>query len=114
MAEGDGGEDFSKKVERAAVLLVVVVVVVLVEIAAAEVVGGRSGAVEEMTSGAGNGHVRGIRRIRPGVIPFAGNGCAFRTHPADVILRLTTQSSRHEHAVASRRICGRSAPKNRR
>ena len=37
MAEGDGGEGFSEKVERAAVLLVVVVVVVLVEIAAAEV-----------------------------------------------------------------------------
>ena len=38
-AEGDGGEGFSEKVERAAVLLVVVVVVVvvLVEIAAAEV-----------------------------------------------------------------------------
>ena len=35
-AEGDGGEGFSEKVERAAVLLVVVVVV-LVEIAAAEV-----------------------------------------------------------------------------
>jgi len=36
VAEGDGGEGFSEKVERAAVLLVVVVVV-LVEIAAAEV-----------------------------------------------------------------------------
>ena len=36
MAEGDGGEGFSEKVERATVLLVVVVVV-LVEIAAAEV-----------------------------------------------------------------------------
>ena len=36
MAERDGGEGFSEKVERAAVLLVVVVVV-LVEIAAAEV-----------------------------------------------------------------------------
>ena len=36
MVEGDGGEGFSKKVERAAVLLVVVV---LVEIAAVEVGG---------------------------------------------------------------------------
>ena len=36
MAGGDGGEGFSKKVERAAVLLVVVV---LVEIAATEVGG---------------------------------------------------------------------------